>query len=131
MKKSHKLSFILLIFGILIGISLTIFGFLKKDYIVLQYQEDNSVSYKVFLKPNDYFETSYLGENRTYIATLIDYLDIDFQYLVNFSDKITGNCNYYIKATISANKPNRESGYYWQKEFKLTNPKRVSVLDNK
>ena len=95
---SRKKTMILLGFGIVLGLGLLLFGLLKKDYIVLKYQEDNSVNYKVFLKPNDYFESEFLGENRTYIATLIDYLDIDYQYLVNFSENVTGSCEYYIKA---------------------------------
>ena len=105
------------------------YGLLSKDYVNLTYQEDNSINYKVYLKENNYFETPYLGENRTYIASLIDYIDIDYKYLINFDQKISGKYNYYVVASVDANKPNGEDGNYWHKEYQLTKPETIEVKD--
>ena len=61
-----------------------IYGIAKKDYIRIGYQENNSINYKVYLKENHYFETPYLEENGWYITNLIDYLDIDYRYIISF-----------------------------------------------
>lgn len=125
MKLSVKLALILASF--VIGLLILIYGVSSKDYISISYTENNSIKYKVYLKPNQYFETPYLEENRTYIASLIDYIDIDYQYLINFNKPVSGKYQYYIKASIYANKPNGESGYYWYKDYQLTKPEEIDV----
>ena len=95
------------------------------------YQEDNSVHYKVFLKENDFFETPYLDENKTYITSLIDHLNIDFQYLINFSEEVSGNYEYVIKAIISADKADNAVGNYWTKEFVVKELSKLDVKDKK
>ena len=83
----------------------------------------------MYLKENPYFETSYLGENRTYIASLIDYIDIDYKYAIDFTKSVTGKYKYYVKASIYANKPNGETGYYWFKDFSLSDPQEIDIQD--
>ena len=127
MKTTNRIiRYTILTFLIVIGIALTIFGF-NDSLISVKYQEDNSVNYKVFLKDNNYFESKYLEENRTYITSIIDYLQIQYRYNLEFSEKVTGKCTYYIKASIFANKPNGENGYYWSKDFILVKPKSIDV----
>ncbi len=106
-------------------------GFHNFKWLNFSYQEDNSVHYKVFLKDNDFFETPYLDENKTYITSLIDHLNIDFQYLINFNDgkepaPVNGEYQYVIKAIISADKKDNEAGNYWTKEFVV---KELSTMD--
>ena len=115
---------------IVVGITLTIFGF-NNSFISVKYQEDNNVNYKVFLKSNNYFDTKYLDENRTYITSLIDYIQIQYKYNLLFSEKTSGEYSYYIKASIFANKPSGEEGYYWSKDFILSKPKTINVSNQK
>ena len=42
----------------------------KKYYI--GYTEGGSIDYNVFLKPNEFFEESYLGKDQSYVASIID-----------------------------------------------------------
>lgn len=112
-----------------VGGLLLVYGLTSKKYVNIKYAEDNKVNYKVYLKENNFFETNYLGENRTYIASLIDYIDIDYNYLITFDKVMSGNYSYYIKGIISANKPNGDDGYYWQKEYRLTKPKKIDIHD--
>lgn len=54
----------------------------------INYQEQSNLDYRVYLKENDFYESDYLGKNMVYVASLIDRIDIDFNY--NFSiDKNT------------------------------------------
>ena len=111
-----------------VGLIILLYGVTTKDYKKIHYTEDNSINYKVFLKENHYFETPYLEENRTYIASLIDYIDIDYNYVIQFDEAVTGRYKYYIKASVYANKPNGD-GYYWFKDYNLTEPQEMSISD--
>lgn len=100
--------------------------YLLRDYshnidkeIVVEYNEKSNIDYKVYLKENSFFETPYLEKNRTYIASLIDYVLIDFDYVFDLDEKVNGSYSYYIKGTISANKSNSKD-YYWSKDYLLT-----------
>ncbi len=102
---------------------MSIFLLTRKDSsyedVVIYYEEaSNPIDYKVYLKKNNFFETNYLGEGVTYISSLIDYIDIDFNYKMNFNQLLTGKYKYDVKATILANKIN-DKGNYWSKEYDL------------
>lgn len=115
----------LLTFLLVAGFALTIFGF-TDSYVTLKYSEDNSINYKVYLKPNNYFETPYLGENRTYITSIIDYIHINYLYNLNFSDEINGEYTYRIDAIVYANKSGGD-GYYWSRTYNLVEPKTLKL----
>lgn len=118
--------YFIIIFLLAAGFALTIFG-LTKSYISLEYEEDNSVSYSVYLKNNNYFDSKILGENRTYITSIIDFIRVKFLYNLDFSENVNGEYTYYIQAVVSANKPNGDSGYYWQKKYNLLEPKTLKL----
>ena len=113
-------------FLFIIGIVLIFFGFNDKESIDLTYEENNNINYNVYLKDNNFFDTPYLGENRTYIASLIDYIDVFFHYNISYNRKLTGKYTYKYVALVRANKKN-SSGYYWEKEYKLSDEKTVDM----
>ncbi len=125
--KIIRITFISVLF--IIGVALIIFGF-TKSFISLKYQENNSVNYKVFLKNNNYFDTNYLDENRTYITSLIDHLNINYHYNLKFSEKVNGTYSYRIDAIVNANKPNGEDGYYWSKKYNILEPTDVDIKNS-
>ena len=77
------LVFITIVFGLFSYYFLQI-GLNNKYEKVISYNSSSNVAYKVYLFENDYFEEPYLGMNRTYISSLINYIDIDFNYNLNF-----------------------------------------------
>ena len=130
--KNYKLNQIfrfLFPFFLISGIVLIILGFNDKETINLNYEENNEIHYKVYLKNNDFFDTPYLEENRTYIANLIDYIDINYHYEAKFNRALTGNVNYKYVAIVRANKK-EGNGYYWEKEYDLTKSKKLDIKDN-
>ena len=58
----------------------------EKNYYI-HYDEKSDLDYKVYLKENDYFGR-YLGKNNQYIASLIDYVEADFNYKLSIDEKI-------------------------------------------
>lgn len=91
----------------------------KDKEIVVNYTEISDIDYKVYLKKNNFFDTPYLEKNRTYIASLIDYILVDFDYSFNVSEEVSGSYTYYIEGRVSANKSN-SSDDYWSKEYILS-----------
>lgn len=127
-ERKYVLSYIIAILAIVLGIIITSFGFNDTTLKNISYNEEGSnVHYKVYLKENDYFSDKYLGEGETYIASLIDYINIKYNYTIKFSEKVSGDYTYNIVATIYANKKNGDSGSYWHKDYKITDEKTVHL----
>ena len=104
-------------------------GFNDKKIVNLSYEENNKINYNVYLKNNPFFNTPYLGEGKTYIASLIDYLDIFYHYDISYNRKLTGTYKYKYVAIVRANKKDA-AGYYWEKEYDLTEEKSVDIKNN-
>lgn len=96
---------------------------------VINYDEKSNLDYKVYLKENDFYETPYLGKNMLYIASLIDKINIDFNYHFTSSENINLDFNYNIigKLVIS---DSEEKNTYYEKEYKLLNDKKISMENN-
>ena len=100
-----------------------------KKVIVNNYSSNSTIDYKVYLLKNNFFTEPYLGMNRTYIASLIDYLDVTFNYSIDFDKPISGNYVYYIRATILADKDDASNTNYWSKSYNLTNLETVELAN--
>lgn len=115
-----KFVFIVLLF--LLGILFLKHGFNDYTFDKLPFSEKNQIDYKVYLKENNFFDTKYLGMNQAYITSLIDYLDVNFNYNLVLDESRNGSYTYYIKGIMSADIQNSSSSY-WKKEYKITEPK--------
>ena len=125
---NKKLQF-LFPFLFLIAAVLVFFGFRDEIKTDLKYNENNSIQYSVYLKENPFFEKKSLPEGETYIASLIDYLDVTFHYNVEYNRMVTGTYKYKFIALVAANKK-EGSGYYWKKEYDLTDEKSINITNN-
>ena len=115
----------------LLAITFYLFGFTDNKCIKYSYLEDNDIDYKVYLKENDFFDSKYLEKDKTYITSLIDYIDIDFNYNVNFNKEVYGDLKYKIIAVIEASKTNNQIGSYWDKKYDLTEIKTKTINNQK
>ncbi len=101
-------------------------GYFEAKKVTLKYQENNDIDYKVYLKKNDFFETKYLGKDETYITSLIDHINADFNYKIDFDALIDGKYTYYVYATVESNKSNGQSKY-WSKDYRITDEKKIDL----
>jgi len=127
--KINKVCQILFVFMLLLGIFSIYCGFNNIELIKFSSDENSKIDYKVYLKPNKFFNTEYLDENKTYIASLIDYVDVNFNYSANFSHNLSGEVKYKYTILLNANKKTGD-GYYWQKEYDLSEYKYVKLNNN-
>lgn len=126
MKKNLKYIVFILISIILFIISGLMFKKSINNYSqdIVSYDEHSAIDYKVYLNENNYFDVPYLDEDKVYITSLIDYIDIDFSYDLKLDSKRNGKYIYYIKGIMSANVSNTENNY-WQKTYDLKEMEQV------
>ncbi len=130
MNKIKKRKFIMILIALFtLGICFFNFGFKECKDIRYIYTEKNSVDYKVYLKDNNFFESKYLEKNKTYITSLIDYINADFSYNVNFNEAVSGELKYKLVAEIKADKSNNDIGNYWTKEYDLIDEKTDKITN--
>lgn len=126
-KISRKKILIKLIVIFVLAILFFCLGFKKYSYNKCLFVEDNSVDYKVYLKDNAYFDVPYMEMNQTYITCLIDYIDVNYNYNIDFEKKVSGKINYQIIAEIKADKAGNEIGNYWTKKYELTELETIEI----
>ena len=128
MKKRRFIAILIILF--ITGSIFFSLGFKKCETIKYAYRENNNVNYRVFLKDNNYFETPYLEKNKTYITSLIDFINVDFLYNIKFDEKVSGAVYYKLIAEIQANKASNEEGNYWTKKYELKE-EQINNIENK
>ena len=62
------------------------------------YQAEGKIDYKVYLKENDYYEEKFLGPGMKYIASLINVVHADFDYIFSANEDLNINYEYKIVA---------------------------------
>ena len=98
MKESYAkrivIIFIFFLVFLIIGIFFLNIGLNSKKTISLKYQESNNIDYKVYLKENNFFDDEYMLPGKTYITSLIDHIEVDFDYNIGFNDTIDADYKY-------------------------------------
>ncbi len=107
---------ILLILGLIICI-INAFEYTKKEEII--YKETSKVNYKVYLKDNNFYETPYLEDGMAYVATLIDKIHINYDYLLTSNTNTNLDIDYKIIAKLIIGSQNNSKVFY-EKEYDLT-----------
>ena len=69
----------------------------EKYYI--GYNEGGSIDYNVFLKENEFYDSPYLEKDQSYVASLIDNIIADFNYVI---DMDTDDVNYRYSYSITS-----------------------------
>lgn len=103
-------------------------SFISEQY--LGYIEKSKLDYEVYLKENDFYESEYLGKNMSYIASLIDYINISFDYNFFINKPIDANFDYQIIAILKINNED-SSSHFFSKEYTLLNNKTKNMINEK
>ena len=120
MKKAKKKNYylkeiiLILLYVLFIGLSFLCF---KKSIIIQKeqnvfYKESGSPNYKIYLKDNNYYKQNYLDKDMSYIANLIDYILIDYNYKFISDTELNGEYYYKIVADLQIKNPKNNSLFY-------------------
>lgn len=110
-KKILGLVFVLLGSGIMFYLSLN-----TKTETKLSYTENSDINYWVYLEDNDFYETPYLTKGMQYIAALIDYINVNFEYTFDMNTDFQYEYKYYIESDVKVFKQDDESNIIYQKK---------------
>ena len=99
-KISIKLIIKIVLLVVLMSISVSLIKGSLTESSLLSYSESGSVDYKVYLKENNFYKETYLGKGMTYITSLVNYIDIDFNYNFKTSEKANLDYTYSVNANL-------------------------------
>ena len=99
----------------------------KEKYI--NYSEKGNLDYKVNLKKNNYYESSSLGKDMIYVASLIDSIDAYFNYDFTIDDKTNMKFSYSIVGKLRITDEN-DKDVYLEKEYVLLDNKEFNMTND-
>lgn len=120
-KKNLKLffSFFLLAITLFISALFIWVGLSQRTEKSIIFTENGDVDYKVYLKENNYYTSPYLEKGMSYVASLIDYIRLDFNYNVNSSDDADLEFKYDVNAELIITERGEESKVLFKKPIVL------------
>lgn len=96
----------------------------------VMYINNSDIDYYVYLKENNYFNTPYLNKGEKYIASLIDKVNIKYNYNLTTDDTMTGNYTYSIIATLVVTEKGKDS-VLWKNDYVITDKKALEFKNQK
>lgn len=129
---STRLIFNIFMFIILLvsGLTVTVLSLDFTEQESINYSEKSNLDYKVYLKKNEFYDQDYLGKNMIYIASLIDKVNIDFNYIFTSDENINLDFDYKIIGKLSITDSNGKNSYF-EKEYLILSDKKISMKKNK
>ena len=119
----------------IIILAITLFYSITKTFYItddetISYSENSKIDYQVYLKDNEFYNTPYLNKGMAYIASLIDKVNINFNYIF-YSNK-TNSLNISHKAVaklVIASQDNDK--VFYENEYELTGVKVEKIIEKK
>ena len=133
-----------LIFNVILFLSLVVtsYIFINKSIVNqeaknVSYEEHGNTDYKVFLKDNIYYEDKYLDKNMSYIANLIDYISVDYNYKFKADTLFDGEYSYKIRADLEILNAENKTLFFTkkydlikEKTFTIENQNEYNIVEN-
>jgi hypothetical protein len=114
----HIIAYVSLVIVFLaFALTFTLLYVYSNKNVYIKYDETSNIDYKVYLRENEFFDEKYLGPDRSYIASLIDYIDAIFNYKISLEDDSANfKYSYRIESEINVKEKNGSSPLYNYKE---------------
>lgn len=98
-----------------------------QEQLVLNYSSNTNLDYKIYLKPNKFYERSYLDKDKKYISNIINYMDVNLNYIFNTTVLSDTSYSYNVSAVISSDYDlNGVTAELWSKTYQLVAPKSLT-----
>lgn len=100
------------------------------ENVVLTYNVDSNIDYKVYLFENEYLPYEFMQEGKAYISNLVSKVKASFDYKVKTSKKFTSDYEYsiYAQATVAHASSGKE---LWTQRIDLQDHIKIEVEDKK
>lgn len=111
--------FFLIVFVTLLCLVFVYYGVSSRKASNVTFKEKGAPDYQVYLKENDYYQEPYLEKGMSYVASLIDYVKIDFDYNLNSSKPSDIDYKYRIDAELIITERGNENAVLYRENIKL------------
>lgn len=134
--KKNKISKLgMLVFSILPTIILLIATYLcfeesvtlNRNGRVVKYKETGNIDYKVYLKDNNYYDESYLNSGMQYVASLINTINVKFNYKVKASENMDFSDKYRVVGELIITDEDDSSKILYRKKENLIDDKVINI----
>lgn len=103
-------------------------SFEEQETPVYTYNNNGSINYTVFLKPNNLYEGSTLGEGKLYITEFIDYINTTFNYEFSGERDIGLKGTYDITAKVQGFAGDgKDLKNIWEKNYVIVGQKSFNI----
>ena len=110
---------LMVILTLVIGLSSLFFYFYRLSNQYINYDEKSDIDYKVLLKDNEFYKDNYLEKNKGYVSSLIDNIETQFKYDLNFDQKIKYKYSYKIVAEVDvSDSQSKHNIYHYSEDLK-------------
>lgn len=92
-----------------------------------KYNEIGSVDYKVYLKDNDFYESSFLGSGMQYVANLIKTVNVKFNYELHATDDLDFVNEYKVVSELQITEKDDPSSVLYSKKEDIIPTKKISM----
>lgn len=106
------------------------FGISQKETKNIIFNETGEADYKVYLKENSYYKEKYLEKGMSYVASLIDYIKLDFNYNLNSSKESDLDYKYKITAELIITEREQENKILFKRPIVLKEETSVKESTN-
>lgn len=98
----------------------------KQQYV--SYNEKSNIDYVVRYKDNDFFDEKNITADREYIASLINYIDTDFNYKISIDDMdVEYKYTYRVEANVVVKNKDNKNLFYDKTEILVNEKESIST----
>lgn len=101
----------------------------KETIAPVGYKDSAPVDYRVYLKENDFYTEEFLPKGKSYITSLIDHLDINYNYVFNIDDITSMNFEYEVIGNLVIENNNSTKKELFNKEY-VIKEKQTKKMNN-
>lgn len=123
-----NLLLVIIIVILLIISSFMSFSITKPE--IINYEDKSNIDYKVYLKKNDFYETDYLNKGMAYVASLIDKINIKYNYKFNVNEDSDIDLKYKVMAKIVISSQNNSKIFY-ENEYEIAKEEVTEIRNEK
>lgn len=123
-----NLLLVIIIVILLITSSLMSFSITKPE--IINYKDKSSIDYKVYLKKNDFYETDYLNKGMAYVASLIDKINVKYNYNFSVNENSDIDLKYKVMAKLVISSQNNSKIFY-ENEYEIAKEEVAEIRNKK
>ena len=96
----------------------------------LSYEEKSNLDYKVCLNENIFYDEPCQKKGMSYVASAIDYIDINFNYNFKMNKNVDYDYEYYIEGTIIINERGNTKKVLLERPIELLSNQNKKIFDS-